>query len=185
MDDSLSMKAHWDDVISLFSVLAYSTKRLDIDGQEMWFAVSADIVTFKNTAPAVSHLRRVTHIAHSDINLRLQQILMRYQTDLEEQKERKGFFGIGKPKAVKPLSLYVFTDAAWPSSDAVAPIEAMIEKLNQLALPKEQVSIQFVRFGNDPTGIKRLEYLKSGLHEKYTRKWYVEGFPSTLQLSPY
>jgi hypothetical protein len=35
MDDSVSMKEHWDDVVSLFSVFAYIAKRLDDDGLEV------------------------------------------------------------------------------------------------------------------------------------------------------
>jgi hypothetical protein len=53
----------------------------------------------------------------------------------------------------------------------------MIEKLRQLGLPKEQVSIQFIRFGNDEVGIKRLQYPDSGLREKYGKRWYVQGLP--------
>src|SRR3954468_24893223 len=61
---------------------------------------------------------------------------------------------------------------------AVAPIEAMIEKQRQLGLPKEQVGIQFIRFGNDQAGIERLQYLDSGLRKKYGKRWYVQGLPS-------
>jgi hypothetical protein len=178
MDDSLSMKDHWDDVVSLFSVFAYFAKRLDNNGLEMYFTVSKDKQTFRDTTPAVSHLKSMRQSTYSNINIRLEQILRRYQTDLEHQKERRGSFW-PRAKVVKPLSLYIFTDAAWPGCDAVAPIEAMIEKQRQLQLPKEQVGIQFVRFGNDPTGIRRLEYLDSGLRKKYTKRWYVQVLPST------
>ena len=47
----------------------------------------------------------------------------------------------------------------------------MIEKQQQLKLPREQVAIEFIRFGNDPTGIGNLEYLDSGLRKKYTKTW--------------
>jgi hypothetical protein len=53
----------------------------------------------------------------------------------------------------------------------------MIEKLRQLGLPKEQVSIQFIRFGNDEVGIKRPQYLDSGLLETYGKRWYVQSLP--------
>ena len=170
MDDSLSMKDHWGDVISLFSVFAYFAKRLNENGLAMSFTVATNKKTFKNTSPAISQLRSIEQSTFSNINLRLGQILMKYQSDLEHQKGRKGFFR-SRAKPVQPLSLYIFTDAAWQGCDAVPPIEAMIEKQIELALPKEQVGIQFVRFGNDPTGIERLKYLDSGLRKKYTKKW--------------
>jgi len=176
MDDSVSMKEHWDDVVSLFSVFAYITKRLDDDGLEMYFTVSARFEKFKDTTPAVAHLKSMRQTTFSNINMRLEHILRKYQADLEHQRERRGTFW-SRAKSVKPLSLYVFTDGAWNGCDAVAPIEAMIEKLRQLGLPKEQVAIQFIRFGNDEVGIKRLQYLDSGLREKYGKRWYVQGLP--------
>ena len=177
IDDSLSMRPHWDDVVSLFSVFAYFAKKLDNNGLEMYFTVSDKKKTFKDTTPAVLHLKKIKPNTCSN-DLRLDQILRSYQTDLEPQKEPKGYFW-PRAKEVKPLSLYVFTDAAWPGCDAVAPVEAMIEKLQQLGLSRAQVAIQFIRFGNDPTGIKRLEYLDSGLRKKHTKKWYVQDLPST------
>ena len=169
MDDSLSMKEHWDDVILLFSVFAYFAKRLDDDGLEMSFTVSDHTEVFKKTSRAVSHLKTMRPSTPSNIDLRLGKILWRYQTDLERQRERTGSFW-PREKHVKPLSLYIFTDAAWPGCDAVAPVEAMIEKQKQLGLPKEQVGIQFIRFGNDPIGIERLRYLDFGLRRKYGKR---------------
>lgn len=159
-------------MVSLFSVFGYFAKRLDDNGLEMYFTVSEHKEKFRDTSPAVSRLKSMRHGTTSNIDIRLGKILGEYQTDLERSKERRGFF-FSRAKSVKPLSLYVFTDAAWPGSDAVAPVEAMIEKQKQLALPKEQVGIQFIRFGDHPTGMKRLEYLDSGLRKKYGKKQYV------------
>lgn len=170
------MKQHWDDVIALFWELAYIAKRLDNNGLEMYFTVSEDIKSFKHTKPAVSHLTSMRQSTYSNIDMRLGQILRKYQKSLEPQKDWKRALGL-KSESVKPLSLYIFTDAAWQGCDAVAPIEAMIEKLGQLALPKEQVGIQFIRFGNDPNGIKKLEYLDSGLRKKHGSRWYVQRLP--------
>lgn len=170
MDDSQSMKAHWNDVISLFSVLGYFVKEFDTNGLKMYFTVSRNKETFKHTSRVVSHLKNIKHKTYSNIDIRLGNILRKYQTNLENQERRKGFFW-PKPKVVKPLSLYVFTDAVWHDCDAVAPIEAMIEKQRQLTLPREQVAIEFIRFGNDPTGIGKLEYLDSGLRKKHTKTW--------------
>jgi hypothetical protein len=180
IDDSLSMKNHWTDVISLFSVLAYIVKNLDDDGLEMYFTVSTDKKTFKDTSKAVSHLEKMSQSTYSNIDSRLQQILGKYQEDLGRSRERRGFLRLRAK--VKPLSLYVFTDAAWQGCDATAPIEAMIKKQLQLEFPKEQVSIQFVRFGNDAEGIKRLEHLDSGLRKIYTKKWCVLELPSIASI---
>jgi hypothetical protein len=173
MDDSLSMKEHWDDVVSLFSVLAYIVKRLDDDGLEMYFTVSLGVEKFRDTTPAVAHLKSMRPSTYSNINIRLERILRKYQTNLNHQRERRGIFW-SRAKTIKPLSLYVFTDGAWHGCDAVAPVEAMIEKQRQLGLPKEQVGIQFIRFGNDKVGMERLQFLDSGLRKKYGKRWYVQ-----------
>ena len=171
MDDSLSMKEHWDDVISLFSVFGYFTKRLDKDRLEMYYTVSETKETFKHTSPAVASLKNIRHTSDCNIDIRLGKILRNYQQALDKHEARKTSWLRARP--VKPLSLYVFTDGAWHGCDAIAPIEAMIEKLKQLGLPKEQVGIQFIRFGNDQAGIQRLEYLDTGLRKKYGKNWYV------------
>jgi hypothetical protein len=166
------MRDHWDDVVSLFSVFAYFAKKYDKNGLEMYFTVSEDKEHFDKTTPAVSHLKYMTQKSPSIIDIRLSEILRDYQSRLDRQNGRKGSrWSLSDP--VKQLSLYVFTDGAWPGCDAVAPVVAMVEKLQELKLPKQQVGIQFVRFGNDPVGIRRLEYLDSGLREKYTKDWYV------------
>lgn len=166
--------------MALFNELAYIAKRLDNNGLEMYFTVSEDKKTFRDTTPAVSHLRGMRQSTFSNIDMRLEQILRKYKKDLDRQNEPKKFFS--RAHDVKPLSLYVFTDAAWQGCDAVAPVEAMIEKLRQLELPKEQIGIQFIRFGNDPNGIRRLEYLDSGLRKKYSKRWYVQGLFDFTQI---
>lgn len=171
MDDSVSMKPHWNNVISLFSILAYIAKRLDKNGVEMYFTVSESEKTFKDTSRVVKLLRSITPTSYSNIDMRLGQILRTYQAKLEHEKEPKRIRLFSKP--VKPLSLYIFTDGAWQGCDAVPPIEAMIESLKRLGFPKEQVGIQFVRFGNKQEDIEKLEYLDSGLRKKHTKKWYV------------
>ena len=173
------MKKHWDNVIDMFSVFAWHTKSLDSNGLEMYFTVSPRKETkFKDTTSAVRLLKSMSQRVPSNIDLSLDQILRKYQADLERQKERKSKNSFwSRDKDVKPLSLYVFTDGAWEGCDAVAPIEAMIEKQIDLKLPRTQIGIQFIRFGDDPEGIKKLKYLDSGLRRKYTKKQYVSMYP--------
>lgn len=172
------MKNHWKDVISLFSVLAYFTKRIDSDGQEMYFTVSRERRTFRDTSPMIKFLEGMKQDSECNIDIRLQEILEMYQKNLERKDH--GVFFSRKPKTVKPLSLYVFTNAVWPGSDATAPIEAMINKLRQLGFSKSQTGIQFIRFGQEADGIAKLKYLDSGLRRKYTKEWYVRGVSMIL-----
>ena len=177
------MKQQWDNVIDLFSVFAWHTKSLDSNGLEMYFTVSPREETFKDTTSAVRLLKSMSQKVPSNIDLSLGQILRKYQADLERQNERKSKNSFwSRDKDVKPLSLYVFTDGAWEGCDAIEPIEAMIEKQIDLKLPRTQIGIQFIRFGDDAEGIRKLKYLDSGLRKKYTKKQYVSMSPITSRV---
>ena len=168
IDDSLSMEPYWIEVISLFSVLAWIVKKFDDDGFEMCFTISAIQKHFADTSKAVAVLGKIKLYTYSNIDSRLLEILEEYQKHLES---RKTYFR--RKAKLNPLSLYVFTDAAWPNSDAVGPVEAMIAKLHQLGFGKEQVGIQFIRFGNHTSGMEKLKYIESGLRKKYSNHWCV------------
>lgn len=164
------MREHWNDVVSLFSVLAWILKGLGKIRLKVYFTVSTKNLSFSVASAATSYLKAMQHRTYSNVDLRLGKILTKYQANLEHSRGRRGPLWSKAPKQMKALSLYVFTDAAWQGCNAVAPVEMMIEKQKQLLLPKEQVGIQFIRFGNDPIGIERLEYLDSGLRKKYGKR---------------
>lgn len=67
----------------------------------------------------------------------------------------------------RPISIYVLTSGVWDSSTAnregtcgaERPINQLITELKSRNLHKSQVAIQFIRFGDHPTGIERLTFL--------------------------
>lgn len=172
IDDSRTMGTHWGDVISFFKVFAYFAKRYDDNGLEMYFTVSTKKETFRDTTPAVSLLRSMTPTSVPNFDNRLDEILRGYQSRLERESERSGRRWSWS-SSVKPLSLYVLSNGDWPGCDAIAPVESMIEKLRELKLTKARVGIQFIRFGRNPDGIKKLGYLDTGLRKKYGKQWCV------------
>src|ERR1700744_4712885 len=128
IDDSITMKDHWNAVIELFNVLAYIAKRLDDNRLEMFFTVSPGVKKFKNTTPAVIHLQGITPSNYSNIDLRLGILLDEYKAKmLQHYNKLKSAYRVRRPR-LKPLSLYVLTDGAWPGGTyGVAPIRSMIE----------------------------------------------------------
>lgn len=180
IDDSSSMNKHWGDVKSLLYVLAYLVKELDDDGFDISFTISSQEKNFNHASKAVAYLDAVLPKGIANINVRLSKLLMKYVNDLEKPPRYR--LGLRtRQTSTKPLSLYIFTDGIWqPGCDGVPPIEALIVKLTALKLPKEQVGIQFIRFGNNEEGIKRLEYLDSGLCGKFGKQRFEGTSGSNL-----
>ncbi|KAK7723843.1 hypothetical protein SLS64_000174 [Diaporthe eres] len=85
--------------------------------------------------------------------------------------EKKRLISWIKNDKVRPISIYVLTSGVWDSSMAARegtcgaerPITQLITELKSRNLHKSQVAIQFIRFGNHPTGIERLKYLDDRL----------------------
>ena len=81
--------------------------------------------------------------------------------------ERKSLRAWMKTDKGRPVSIYVLTNGIWNSSEAARegtcgaerPINRLITALKGRNLRKSQLAIQFIRFGDNPTGIERLRYL--------------------------
>jgi hypothetical protein len=62
------------------------------------------------------------------------------------------------------MNIYVLTDGCWENAcTGENQIRNLVDELVKLKLTKDQVGIQFIRFGNDQRGLERLSYLDSGL----------------------
>ncbi|KAI3392354.1 hypothetical protein diail_5834 [Diaporthe ilicicola] len=85
--------------------------------------------------------------------------------------ERKTLRSVFKTEKVRPISIYVLTTGVWDPTPAAKdgtcgaerPINQLINELRSRNLHKSQVAIQFIRFGNDPTGMGRLKILDDDL----------------------
>jgi len=141
------MSNYWSEVKELLQVLAWLIKRKDNDGFDVRFTISsAQDKNFEDSTPALKHVSNITPQGVSNMTMRLNSIFSKYNL------------------THKPLSLYIFTDGNWQhGSDAIAPIRNMVSLMNKRNFPKERVGIQFIQFGDDPEGTKRLNYLDSQL----------------------
>jgi hypothetical protein len=165
VDDAASMKPYWKEVDSVLYVLAYMLKGCDKDGLDLYFTVALSKHNSKVATGIVQHIRGKALRSTSDAGSRLTTILHDYETKLRrhESKWRPDF--LGKLKPVKPLNVYVLTDAVWqPQCDVAEPIRSMVRTLEELRYPRKQVGIQFIHFGNDPECSAKLAYLDSGLN---------------------
>jgi hypothetical protein len=160
IDDSVTMKPHWKRLTRVFEALSYILKDVDPNGLDLSFTISADTLKkTKRTSKLVEMVKlRSKHlVGTTDMNLKLTEILVTYQTELEKPQ---GFFG----KPILPRNLYILTDGVWePNCDAAAPIKNLVNKLNKLDKGRVQVGIQFISFGENTAALERLDILDSGL----------------------
>lgn len=158
------MRPHRDDVSAVLHVLAYMLKEYDRDGMDLYFTVSQSKYNSKTSTGLLNQYRAAAaHQGTSDIGSRLGSILHEYEVKLRHHESRR--WSLFAPRPMKPLNVYVLTDAVWqPQSDAAGPIASMVETLRDLRYPRKQVGIQFIQFGKDPACVQKLELLDSGLN---------------------
>jgi hypothetical protein len=166
VDDAATMSPYWSEVTKVVHVLSYLLKKTDEDGMDLCFTVSKDTYNSKKSSTFLRTLQRRVKAGTSDIGSSLSTILQQYKTYLQEEapSRRLSLFSKPKPEGKKALNVYVLTDAVWePESNAAEPVTSLVGTLEKLGYSRNQVGIQFIRFGDDPEGIKKLEHLDSGL----------------------
>lgn len=171
VDNSTSMRNYWDKLVPLFDVLAYIVKGSDPDGLELYFTSSDCKCKDKNTTALVVTTRGqcapTSPQLETNIHTSLDSVLRDYLKKLNSHLQPRHTFS-WTPRDVRKLSLYILTDGQWqPESDAESPIRLLVETLDELRKPKDQVGIQFIQFGTESSGTAILNYLDSGL--KLTR----------------
>jgi hypothetical protein len=167
IDDSVSMRPYWDEMCSLFEILSYMVKKSDNDGLDLFFTMSNKEYNVKDTRKLVQIVteRKSRLEGQSDVNIRLDQILGRYNSNLRNQIAlRKQGSPYAPIREMKPLSVYVFTNAMWTNnSDPTPAIKSIVDSLIDLGSPRGQVGIQFISFGQDQECLDRLDRLDKGL----------------------
>jgi hypothetical protein len=158
------MAPYWRDLTSLVGTLAYIVKSGDPDGIEMFYTISSARVKSRDSSKLVKSVQKTKPQGMSDIGINLRDILGPYNSRLEK-RFGSAAVAVNALEDIRPLSLYVLTDGVWqPESDAEAPIKDLVRTLlKQSKLKKKQVGIQFIRFGNDPEGIRKLQKLDDEL----------------------
>jgi hypothetical protein len=142
----------------LLSIIAYMIKPFDNDGLDLYFA---DSTAKQNGATSSKLVQFVAERTREDFGLtnmsfRLEQIQHEYTSKIRSDSE--------KGKSTRGLNVYIFTDARWlPSCDIVPAIDKMVGTLVANKLPEHHIGLQFVSFGNDVEGLKRLQLVDNYL----------------------
>ncbi|KAH7409344.1 kinase-like domain-containing protein [Cadophora sp. MPI-SDFR-AT-0126] len=176
IDNSESMKAHWEEVTILVGILAYMVKPFDANGLEMMYTISSSkSITSKNSSKLVTSLEKTKPAGMSDISIRLNSILEQYKSKIHEVYGAGSKVTAKARSDVRPLTLYVLTDGVWqPKCDAETPIKNLVRKLLELKVSPKQVGVQFIYFGNNPIGKARVTKLDD--------KIIIEGSDTQLDI---
>lgn len=172
IDDSTSMKDHWHAVADTLMLLAYNLKASDSDGMDMYFTNSNNVVNSKSSSDLVHALPAHVTSGALSIEHRLDELLLKYRQKLEiyNAKSLKDRWSPSfirsvvarKRRLVKPLSIYILTDARFGRCDFPhAFLIDTIQDLQRLDYDRRMLSIEFIHFGTDPDGKKQLDALQN------------------------
>jgi hypothetical protein len=163
IDDSESMrKDHWEDMTELLGIIAYMIKSYDKDGLDLYFAQSNAKHNADTSSKLVGIVEKRKHtegLGYTDMSVRLEQILGEYASKIQSHKWQYTI--------TRGLNVYIFTDAIWtPLCDIVPAIDRIVEILVDNKLPEKQVGLQFISFGGNAEGLKRLRLVDNYLVSK-------------------
>lgn len=171
VDNSRSMQPYKAEVTSVLRNMAFILGKADPDGLDVALTFESEKIEHnRRTEKLVEFVEgRFQKGAQSRcfIGASLQALVNRILKDLpenagEKQKSRIQRFMSSKKR---PVSLYVLTNGIWDPSaregvcGAHIPIMQLMTELRNRNLERSQVAIQFIRFGDDPVGVKRLNGL--------------------------
>jgi hypothetical protein len=161
------MSHYWyaaEGVVNLAKALAYIVKASDEDGIDLYFTCSDSEHNVDSATKMESKLRGKSLHSTSNMASSLGRILQKYETRLRDERDgtaqRRSSFFSRKSKELKPLNVYVFTDAKWqPYCNVAERVLSLVTTMKELRFPREQVGIQFIQFGDDSDCTKKLQDL--------------------------
>ncbi|KAL8706255.1 MAG: hypothetical protein Q9201_000692 [Fulgogasparrea decipioides] len=166
IDDSASMRSHNEKVRNVLELLSSLTERYDPNGLDLYFTTH-----YKNYRPSSN--REVLKIFDEHPPRGLPDMRARFASIIEPYQARFGKRNIVSrllrrsstpSRGPRRLSLYVLTDGVWdPECNLITEIKALVASLQKEAMANKYIGIQFIRFGEDAEGRKRLETLDSEL----------------------
>ena len=161
IDNAESMDVHWSLLQRLFGLLSYMVRDCDPNGLDLYFTNTAKAFRSRNINTLMGELSTRTPKGLPDMRSRFASIIEKYQSKFGKRK----FGNLFRESHPRKLSLYVLTDAVWqPKIDLTTTIRTLVRSLEDHKLTNKQIGIQFIRFGNEPNSIKRLQKLDSGLN---------------------
>lgn len=158
------MRAHRKNVVKVVSLLAYLLKDSDPNGLDICFTQSTEKMNSAKSKKLSKVVKQVTFQGISSMRTCLSHLLEEHKNKFRTFTLAPGpWYKKNAPESQRRLSFYILTDGKWQPDEVGPIITALVDRMKELNLLKEHVGIQFIRFGDDPLGIERLNHLDHGL----------------------
>ncbi|KAL8866526.1 MAG: hypothetical protein Q9174_006252 [Haloplaca sp. 1 TL-2023] len=160
------MAQHRKQVGDVLELLATLIQPYDPDGLDLYFSTESAPLKPKNPKKCLQYLTERRAKGRPDFRQRFAAIIQGYQSRFGKRNTVSRFMHPTSTPSHGPrqLSLYVLTDGIWdPKCDLVTEVRSLVASLLKHGYPNKYVGIQFIRFGNDREGKRRLKTLDSRL----------------------
>ena len=158
------MAAYWQQMKEHVELLAYMVRDCDPNGLDLYVTPFHKPLKSKSVPFLLEQIERRPPGGLPDMRNAFASIIEKYQDKFSTKTLFDRWFHGPAPKAPRKLSLYVLTDAVWyPKCDLKMTVTSLVRHLMEHKFTNKQIGIQFIRFGDHPEGIQRLEELDSQL----------------------
>lgn len=165
IDTSATMKQHKLNIQRLTLLLAYILKNTDENGLDIYFTQSAREVNSRKSSDIANSILHEAFEGKSDMRASLKRVLQQHIERFGTMVPQKSKYLRRQlpPQPQRPLSVYVLTDALWQPTDVGGFVKDIVQSMIIKGCPKEHVGISFIRFGDVPASINKLNTLDHGL----------------------
>ncbi|KAI3328771.1 hypothetical protein F4824DRAFT_391140 [Ustulina deusta] len=176
-DNSASMAEHWSNVKRTGDALTYILKNIDPDGFEIHMTNSGESLKRKNRNGLFEGFGYFhQHRPGPDLGTCAMETVLSNILGAVVKKALapSPLYGRFKSRQVRGVSVYVFTNGVWEgrrsrdeSSGEAGGVEnaikTAVKRLQEANQMRTFLSIQFIRFGDDPEGRRRMQWLDDGI----------------------
>ncbi|KAK5626557.1 hypothetical protein RRF57_002272 [Xylaria bambusicola] len=178
-DNSVSMTQHWTDVKRTGDALTYVLKGVDPDGFEVHMTNGGGSIKRKDRKGLFEGFGFLdTHCPRADSGYcAMESVLSNIlDTVLKKALSSPSGFNLWGSGKIKGISVYIFTNGIWErrrSHDGSAreaggvenAIKSAVKILQDAKKMRPFLSIQFISFGNDTEGRRRMDWLDDDIKE--------------------
>lgn len=124
----------------------------DPDGIELRFTTSEECHQSRDVSELTRSASRASPGRGSDVEAALQKAVDQHVSRLKKRRTRL-------------LSIYIMTDGNWEQGEPEAVLLTLGAMLEELGLNRSSLGVQFISYGSNEVGLKRLQQLDD-MHNK-------------------